>query len=738
MSRSLGGPVPRDTRSTTSALGDVWLTRGGNIPHRRRRRKRHRTRMAFDPPHRGGYDRRMLAEALGTGLELVGGWLDCGRSVARRIGAQVVDPLARLAGLGPAPHAPTGDPPPADQPGGGEAAPQFQAEEAKYYLGPPRTPAARYAARHPVSGHGGALGRDRGRSRARERPRLGRDPARGRGARERRRGERGPLPLERRPRAADGALTPPAPRAMPPASLAFVLHAHLPFVRHPAHEDFLEERWLAEAITETYIPLLEVLGALERDRVPTRLTLSLSPPLLAMLADHLLRGRYLRHLDRLVELAEKEERRTRADERFHRVAEMYLARFCRARTIFLEDWGQDLIAAFRSYQERGLLEIITCAATHGFLPLLAVTPGAVRAQVEVAVAEHRRFFARSPEGFWLPECAYEPGLDAELARVGVRYFFVDTHGIAHATPRPVYGVYAPIACDSGVAAFGRDPDSSKQVWSAEEGYPGDFWYRDFYRDIGFDLDYDYVRPYLPPTGQRILTGLKYHRITGKTDVKAPYEPERARERLEAHAAHFVAGRVRQAAWLARAMDRPPLIVRPYDAELFGHWWFEGPWWLQAVLRRLAVTPELRAGTPGDDLARHPTVQRATPAASTWGWKGYNEVWLAGENDWLYRHLHATADRLHALCRSYPSADERTRRALTQALRELFLAQASDWAFMMSRATTVEYAVRRSLDHLLRCQELCAQVERGAVDDLRLAALEDTDNLFPTLDYRVFV
>jgi len=458
---------------------------------------------------------------------------------------------------------------------------------------------------------------------------------------------------------------------MPQASLAFVLHAHLPFVRHPAHEDFLEERWLAEAITETYIPLLEMLGALERDRVPTRLTLSLSPPLLAMLADHLLRGRYLRHLDRLVELAEKEERRTRADERFHRVAEMYLARFCRARTIFLEDWGQDLIAAFRSYQERGLLEIITCAATHGFLPLLAVTPGAVRAQVEVAVAEHRRFFARSPEGFWLPECAYEPGLDAELARVGVRYFFVDTHGIAHATPRPVYGVYAPIACDSGVAAFGRDPDSSKQVWSAEEGYPGDFWYRDFYRDIGFDLDLAYVRPYLPPTGQRLHTGLKYHRITGKTEHKEPYDPDRARERAEAHASDFVEARRRQAEWLAEAMDRPPIIVCPYDAELFGHWWFEGPLWLELVFRRLATAVDVVAATPTDDLDQHPTVQLATPAGSTWGWKGHNEVWLAGENDWIYRHLHAAADRLHALCRRYPSADERTRRALTQALRELF-------------------------------------------------------------------
>src|SRR5438093_606734 len=313
-------------------------------------------------------------------------------------------------------------------------------------------------------------------------------------------------------------------------SLALVLHAHLPFVRHPEHEDFLEERWFYEAVTETYVPLLEMLEGLDRDRVPCRLTISLSPTLLGMLADRLLRARYLRHLDRLVELAEKEERRTRGDGQFHRIAELYLARFYRVRAIFLDEWQQDLVAAFRTYQEHGLIDVITCAATHGFLPLLAVNPAAVRAQVEVAAAEYRRFFGRSAEGFWLPECAYEPGLDAELARAGFRYFFVDTHGIAHASPRPVYGVYAPIACESGVAAFGRDPDSSKQVWSAEEGYPGDFWYRDFYRDIGFDLDYEYVRPYLPPTGQRIHTGLKYHRITGKTDQKEPYDPERARAR----------------------------------------------------------------------------------------------------------------------------------------------------------------------------------------------------------------
>jgi 1,4-alpha-glucan branching enzyme len=520
--------------------------------------------------------------------------------------------------------------------------------------------------------------------------------------------------------------------------IALVLHAHLPAVRHPEHEDFLEERWLYEAVTETYIPLLEVLAALDHEHIAARFTISLSPSLLGMLADRLLRTRYLRHLDRLVELAEKEERRTRREPIFHRLAEMYLARFWRARTLFLDEWHQDLIAAFRAYQEQGIVDIITSAATHGLLPLLAASPGVVRAQIEVAAAEHRRFFGRGAEGFWLPECAYQPGLDAELARAGFRYFFVDTHGLALASPRPVYGVYAPIACPSGVAAYGRDPESAKQVWSAEEGYPGDFWYRDFYRDIGFDLDYDYVRPYLPPTGQRIHTGIKYHRITGKTEHKEPYDPEWARQQVQAHAAHFVEARLKQVEWLGRTMDRPPIVVCPYDAELFGHWWFEGPQWLEQVLRQIAATPELTALTPADDLELNPTVQLSTPAASTWGWKGHQEVWLAGQNDWVYRHLHAAAERLHALCRRYPSADERTRRALTQALRELLMAQASDWGFMMSRETTAEYAVRRTKDHLLRCQRLCAEVERGAVDDLGLAALEDADNLFPALDYRVLI
>lgn len=506
-------------------------------------------------------------------------------------------------------------------------------------------------------------------------------------------------------------------------AIALLLHAHLPFVRDPEHDDAPEERWLHEAVAETYIPLLEMLDDLERDRVPVRLTLSLSPTLLAMLADPLLRARCLRHLDRLVELAEREERRTRPEPALHRLAGMYLTRFYRARAAFLDEWQQDLVGGFRAHQERGHLELIGSTATHGLLPLLGVTRGSARAQIEVGVAEHRRFFGRSPDGFWLPECAYEPDLDAELARLGVRWFVLDTHGIAHATPRPVYGVYAPVVCESGVVAFGRDPETTKQVWSAGQGYPSDVAYRDFRRVTGS----------LPP-----LDGLKYHRITGAGDHKEPYDPERARDAAAAHAAHFVDTCLRQVDWLAGAMDRAPVLVCPFAAELFGRWWFEGPLWLELVFRHLATTPELAVITPSEYLDRYSMLQVTTPSPSSWGWKGHHETWLGETNDWLYPHLHATADRLRTLCAHHPSGDERTRRALTQAVRELLLAQSSDWALLMSREATAPYATRRSREHLFHCQRLCDEVERGAIDDLALGSLEETDNPFPALDYRVLL
>lgn len=305
--------------------------------------------------------------------------------------------------------------------------------------------------------------------------------------------------------------------------LCLVLHAHLPYVRHPEEEYFLEENWLYEAITETYIPLIQVFEGLVRDGVDWRLTMSLTPTLCSMLQDEFLQERYVRHLNKLIELADKELERTGYDSHFHGIALMYHRRLHEARDLFEKVYQRNLVNAFKKFQNMGYLDIITCCATHGFLPAL-VNPRDVRAQIRVGVDYYTKTFSRLPRGIWLPECGYYPGVDTFLKEAGVRYFFVDSHGILHADPVPRYSVYAPLYCPSGVAAFGRDWESSKQVWSSKEGYPGDADYREYYKDIGYELDYEYIKPYIHPQGIRINTGFKYWRITGSSDYKEPYIP----------------------------------------------------------------------------------------------------------------------------------------------------------------------------------------------------------------------
>jgi 1,4-alpha-glucan branching enzyme len=517
--------------------------------------------------------------------------------------------------------------------------------------------------------------------------------------------------------------------------LALTLHAHLPFVRHPEHEHFLEENWLYEAVVETYLPLIQVMDGWLRDRMDTRLTLTLSPTLCAMLMDPLLQDRCTRYLDGLVELAEKEIHRTHWDRAFQPLAWMYHHRF----TTLRETWyayGRNVVGAFRKFQEAGKLEIITCAATHALLPLLAGHPPSIRAQILVARDHYRSCFGCDPRGIWLPECAYTEGVEKVLQEAGIRWFVLDTHGLLHATPRPRYGVYAPVFTPNGIAAFGRDLDSAKQVWSKHEGYPGDFRYRDFYRDIGYDLDFDYVKPHMPNTGQRSFTGIKYYAITGAGGDKRVYDRAIALQIAAEHAGHFLGERIRQADRLAEVLQRPPLILSPYDAELFGHWWYEGPEFLDFFVRKAIYDQEIvQLTTPWEYLRGHPTQQVARPSASSWGEEGYWKVWLNETNEWIHPHLTVAQERMTTLARRFPHASGLKARALQQAGRELLLAQSSDWPFILRTGTSPEYARQRVKQHLLRFIALHEQLTATRVNEPWLAKVESLDNLFPEIDYR---
>ncbi len=524
---------------------------------------------------------------------------------------------------------------------------------------------------------------------------------------------------------------------------SLILHAHLPFVRHPEHPEFLEEDWLYEAITEVYLPLIFIFQSLHESGAAPRLAMNVSPPLCEMLSDSLLQARYTRHLENLLALARKEvERTARELPQFNSAARMYAQNLGAAWRLWNERYDRNLVRAFRELQDEGVIEIITCGATHGFLPLIS-TPEARRAQIQVAVNNYRKHFGRRPRGIWLPECAYEPGIEDLLKEAGIEYFISDTHAILYGEPRPRYGVYAPVRCPNGVAVFARDLETSQQVWSSVVGYPGHADYREFYRDLGWDAPLDYLLPHLHADGNRRHLGLKYHRISGKNveqPEKLPYEPEAARNRTAVDASHFINERIKQMARLRETFDgRPPLIVSPYDAELYGHWWFEGPQFLDFVFRKLYYDKQaIAAVTPGDFLDSGIPIQIQKPSASSWGEEGYYKVWLNEANAWMYPHQHAAETRMTALAnRHAQQPDAITHRALNQAARELLLAESSDWAFQIYQGTTVEYASRRFRSHMRRFDALARDIERGQIDQERLSEIENRDNIFPELDYRTY-
>ncbi len=554
--------------------------------------------------------------------------------------------------------------------------------------------------------------------------------------------------------------------------LSIVLHAHLPYVRHPAFPDFMEEDWLYEAITETYLPLLATFEDLHRDNVPFRMTISLSPPLCEMLTDELLQNRYSQHLARLVELAGKEVESgdtinivsPDSDGLFRDTARMYQARFKKLQDLYHNRYNRDIVKAFGRFQQLGYLEIITCAGTHGFLPLMKY-PESVRAQVLTSVRNYQKHFARKPEGIWLPECGYYPGLEKILSEAGIKYFIIDTHGITNGSPAPVMDTYLPVYTDriNKVAAFGRDAETSRQVWSAKEGYPGDVDYREFYRDLGYDADYQYIKPYLHSDGVRRNVGIKYYRITGDVPLhlKQPYDRNKALSKIQHHVDNFIFNRRQQLAYLepvgaerltgsypahklyvrdhsvAKQSQMLPILIAPYDAELFGHWWFEGPDFIEALVRKLNGQDELKLITPGEYLKQHPKLQVSQPSFSTWGDGGYCKVWLNGKNDWFYRHLHKAEERMLALVNQNPSANGLRRKALNQMARELLLAQSSDWTFLITTQHSECYAQNRFKTHLSRFNRIYDDMKNDTVDETYLDEIRLEDNLFEEMDYRVY-
>jgi 1,4-alpha-glucan branching enzyme len=549
---------------------------------------------------------------------------------------------------------------------------------------------------------------------------------------------------------------------------SLVLHTHLPMVvnhgRWPHGSD-----WLNEAAFECYLPLLDVAHRLVADGLSPKWTINISP----VLAEQLASPEFQKELSFYYEnvrracLDSREHFKSQGDEPI--VALTYFwEEFYEGMWELHRRIGGDIPGTFAELQRGGHLEIITCAATHGYLPLLS-RDESIHLQLRTAVETHRRHFGQAPRGIWLPECAYRPryewtaptgpergrdrrlrpGLEELLAAHGLEYFVADAHLVAAGDPVFLYqdfvtlrselgggsaampvgdrrSPYAPyrVASRGGTGdavAFIRDPKTTLQVWSRAHGYPGEFNFLEFHK-------------------KHFPGGLRFWRITdasGDLGTKQVYDPKIAAEKIGLQASHFV-GLVMETIEQARE-GQSALVCSPYDAELFGHWWFEGPLWLERVVRELSRNG-VRPMTLGEALRVVPVQGPLQFPEGSWGEGGDHRVWLNRDTEWTWDRVYSAEREWVEHLQKGDDGHADLKRVLSQVSRELLLLQSSDWQFLITTGSARDYAERRVAEHYAefkRLSEMANTLRQGqplsieAAETLR--RLEREDFIFPDLD-----
>ncbi len=526
---------------------------------------------------------------------------------------------------------------------------------------------------------------------------------------------------------------------MSQGAFCLVLHGHLPWVLHHGRWPHGED-WLFEAVSETWLPLLSVVEQCANEGINASWTVGLMPILLEQLAHDRFKQGFVVWLTEQAERAESDREGfyTDGDGHLGWLAERYGVRF-REQLVQFEALNRDIPGAWRTHAEAGRVELLSSNATHAYHPLL-LHDACARAQIRAGLDATERHLGIRAQGCWLPECAYRPegpwtppavhgderqraGVARLFGEEGVRFFFVDTHLIEGARSEVVLDGDHLVKTDwdqatwdvgrgwrstmephrvaesgtpTALSVLGRSGRVSEQVWSAEHGYPGDGRYLEFHKRHG-------------------MRGLRYWKVTG-SDVdlggKHVYHPEDARSAAATNADHFaslVADQIREH---RESTGRYGIVAAPFDAELFGHWWAEGPQFLLEVLRRLHHDyPDVELRTVSQALDRSGVDKVVSLPEGTWGAGGDHRVWLHEGLRFYWEVEYRAEDRFMGLWHRVDwRQNARCRELLTEAARQLLLLQASDWPFVITTEGAVDYGMRRILEHAGRFDDLCNGVE----------------------------
>ena len=556
---------------------------------------------------------------------------------------------------------------------------------------------------------------------------------------------------------------------MPVGRFLLCLHSHMPYVlshgKSPHGTD-----WINESAAECYLPILHALDRLEKEGIRPRWTINVTPILAEQLSDEAFKSDFEGYCQAKIDAALEDQKKFEIEGPLwmQGLAAFWQRQYTQALVEFKHRWGRDIVGGFKYFQDSGSIEIITSGATHGYMPLLG-TDESCSAQIKLGVETYKKHFGSQPRGIWLPECAYRPrydwkspvgqnetswprkGVEEYLAENGLEYFFVDSHMIRGGEPLGTYAAnfpqlaelfarskknfqdkielrseYEHYALPNGVTCFARDPQTTVKVWSGETGYPGDEHYLEFHKQL-------------------YPGRLRYWRISqAKQDLgqKQPYDPYAAFDRIQGHAEDMVRTIKGALAHYRGVSDRTGTLVAMYDTELFGHWWWEGPEFLYETAKIMHYDPEIEVVSGGDMLDLESPRHTITLPEGSWGEGGYHYIWINDGNLWTWEKLYPCQRRMRQMARDM--ADGPAKEIIQQAGRELLLAEASDWQFLISTFSARDYAEVRFDDHIDRFNQLAEIAERvhggGSMtsnEETFLADCRQKDAAFADLDVNLW-
>lgn len=520
-------------------------------------------------------------------------------------------------------------------------------------------------------------------------------------------------------------------------SLVLHLVLHQAYFRDINNSEADNNQILFNAISQVYLPLLNMFANLESDGINFKIGLTITPTLCTLLTDPVVQMSYIEWLDKLILLGEAEIKKHESNPELLELAKEYLRRCKRNKRDFVETFNQDILSKFSYYAHKGNIELFATAATNCFLPHYIDLKEAIHAQVEAGLIAHKSFFNLAPEGFWLPNLGYTPGLEQILRSYGLNYSIIETHGLLFSSPPSKNGIFSPVRSENSFAFFARDPFAENEI-TGPEGYMQDPVYRNEGNDIGFDSDIEELAALLEKSQERVSTGYKYFaKNTSDTEGKY-YDIAAAQEKISQDAKDFLEKKtalLEEAAKLSS--DEAVSLVCAFDGSLFGEKWFEGIDWLESFFRQANKQESINIENCSDLAKNQFTLQYVQAYHSAASGFGYGEDLVDNSNEWMVRYVHKSTERMIDLAQRFTEDSGLKARALNLAAKEILLAQSSDWPSMLQNKNYPDIAKEAFSQNISSFATVFESLGSNNTSTEWLTNTEKAHQIFPWINYRIF-